>query len=257
MHLSRCPSCLAELAAAKTELAEIAAEETGHASPGIAVPIRRSGRMLRPAPLAASISIAAVLIVASTFLLLRLVRDGDHAIVKAQAAVSEIVAASDIGEMRLFGGPDRPVARSIVFRGAGAASGDRFDRIARSLKVMLDERRDDWRVYAALGDLYLAANQIERADNFYAQALDLSPENARLLNGRAVAAHRLGNFNAARVCLEKVLEVEGRNAIALYNLAVLHRSTGDQAAARSYVDAYLEKDPSSAWSERARALARE
>jgi tetratricopeptide (TPR) repeat protein len=257
MHLSRCPKCLAELIAAKAELDELVAEEAGLASDRIPVPEPRRARLFRPAAVAAAISIAAVVVLTSVFLLLRHVSIEDRAAAEAQAGVTEILAAADIGEMRLFGGPDSPLTRSAVFRGAHVTARDQSDRIETLLQALLDGDHNDWRIQAALGDLCIATNQIDRADNFYAQALVLEPRSARLLNGRGVAAYRLGDFDGARTYLSQALEIDGGSFAALYNLAVLCHVTGDRVATKRYVGAYLQRDPSSPWSERARALARE
>ena len=257
MHLSRCQSCLAELIAAKAELDEIVAKESEPARERTGAPARSRARFFRPVPAAASISIAALVVLASVFLLLRHVPRGDRDVMEAQATVSGILAAADIGEMRLSGGPERPVTHSAVYRGPGETAGGPAGRTEKALKTLLETHPNDWRVYAMLGDLYVAINQVDRADNFYAQALDLNPENARLLNDRAVAAYRLGDFDSAHTRLAAALEADGGRLEALYNLAVLFHEKGDRRASRQYVDAYLLKDPLSPWAERAKALARE
>ena len=257
IHLSSCPNCLAELIAAKAELDEIIAEESEPVRERTGAPARSRARFFRPVPAAASISIAALVVFTSVFLLLRHVPRGDRDVMEAQATVSGILAAADIGEMRLSGGPEGPVTHSAVYRGPGEAAGGPAGRTEKALKTLLETHPNDWRVYAMLGDLYVAINQVDRADNFYAQALDLNPENARLLNDRAVAAYRLGDFDSAHTRLAAALEADGGRLEALYNLAVLFHEKGDRRASRQYVDAYLLKDPLSPWAERAKALARE
>jgi cytochrome c-type biogenesis protein CcmH/NrfG len=276
IHLSCCPSCLAELIAAKAELDEMNAGNAGTRAPGARFEsLRGAGelrsrlqRVLRPdspplarrvrfTPLAAAVSLAAAVVCAgAVFLSVRsAVRNRD--VESARGDVSRILAAADIGRMRLSGGPERPFSNRVVYRGAQERPGDAFDRTEKSLKAALAKRGNDWRLYALLGDLYMADNQIERAEVFYEQALARKPGDARLLNDRAAAAYRLGKFDLSRRDLESAFAADSTGLEALYNLAVLCRETGDRTNSKRYLDSYLRKDPSSPWSDRAKALFRE
>ncbi len=253
-HLSHCPSCLSELIAAKTELDEMAAEE----SEALAARAHAGEpRRLRFSPLAASLSLAAAVLCAGAVFLSIRSAALDREVASARGNVSRILATADIGLMRLSGGPERPVARSVAYRGTGERAGDAFGMAEESLKAALAKRGNDWRFFALLGDLYMADNQIERAEIYYDQALAMKPADARLLNDRAAAAYRLGKFDLSRRDLESALAADSTRIEALYNLAVLRRETGDRAGAARYFDSYLRKDPSSPWAERARTLKNE
>jgi len=253
-HLSHCPSCLAELIAAKAELDEMAAEEMEALASRT-----RSGQpwRVRFTPLTASLSLAAVVICAGAlfFSIRSAVRDRD--VDSARGNVSRILATADIGLMRLSGGPERPVVHTVVYRGAGEHAAGAFGPMEQRLQAALAKRANDWRLHALLGDLYMADNQIERADIFYGQALAMKPGDARLLNDRAAAEYRLGKFDLSRRDLESALAADSTRLEALYNLAVLSREIGDQANSKLYIELYLRKDPSSLWAERARALRNE
>ncbi len=253
-HLSRCPSCLAELIAAKAELDEMAAEKSSELAAQT-----RSGepRRFRFSPLAASLSLAAAVVCAGAIFLSIRSAALDREVASARGSVSRILATADIGLMRLSGGPERPVSRSVAYRGAGERAGDAFGRAEETLKAALAKRRNDWRLCALLGDLYMADNQIERAEIYYDQALAVKPADARLLNGRAAAAYRLGKFDLSRRDLESALAADSSRIEALYNLAVLHREIGDRTNAARYFDSYLRRDPSSPWAERAKTLRNE
>jgi hypothetical protein len=250
-HLSRCPSCLAELIAAKAELDEMAAEETEALA---ARTCSREPWRIRFTPLTASLSLAAAVICAGAFFfsIRSAVRDRD--VESARGNVSRILAAADIGRMRLSGGPERPVPRGGVYRGAEERAGDAFGRTEKNLKTALAKRGNDWRLRALLGDLYMADNQIERAETYYEQALARRPGDARLLNDQAAAAYRLGKFDISRRNLESALAADSTRLEALYNLAVLSSEIGDRANSKRYLELYLQKDPSSPWAERAKAL---
>lgn len=250
-HLSHCPSCLAELIAAKAELDEMAAEESEALARETC---SREPRRMRFTPLAASLSFAAVVICAGALFLSIRSAVRDREIESARGNVSRILAAADIGRMRLSGGPGSPFSSPVVYRGAEERPGDAFGPAEKSLKAALAERGNDWRLYALLGDLYMAGNQIGRAEIFYEQALALKPGNAQLLNDLAAAEYRLGKFDLSRRDLESALAADSTRIEALYNLAVLYREIGDRAHSKRYLDSYLRKDPSSPWAERAQTL---
>jgi tetratricopeptide (TPR) repeat protein len=255
MHLSRCPRCLAELLAAKAELDEMKAGEPESS-------VRRAfrfapsflSRRIRVTPLAAAFSVAAAVICAGALFLSIRSAARDRDVESARGNVSRILASVDIGRMRLSGGPERPFSQPVVYRGAEQLEGAAFDRTEKSLKAALAKRANDWRLYASLGDLYMAGNQIERAETFYEQALARKPGDARLLNDRAAAAYRLGKFDLSRRDLERAVAADSTRLEALYNLAVLYRETGDRVNMKRCFRLYLRKDPSSPWAERAKAI---
>jgi hypothetical protein len=251
MHLSHCPNCLAELIATKAELDEMNAGE----SEALATrTCSREPRRIRFAPLTAALSLAALVICAGAFFLSIRSAVRDREVESARGNVSRILAAAEIGRMRLSGGPERPVSHGLVYRSAEERGGDAFGRTEKDLKASLAKRGNDWRLYALLGDLYMTDNQIERAETFYGQALARKPGDARLLNDRAAAAYRLGKFDLSRRDLERALAADSTRIEALYNLAVLCRETGDRVNSKRYLDSYLRKDPSSPWAERAKNL---
>jgi tetratricopeptide (TPR) repeat protein len=274
VHLSRCPGCLAELIAAKAELDEMTARDAGaHAylarfeaplriSADLRSRLRRAHRPASPSPprrvrftpLTAALSLATVAICAGALFLSIRHAVQDRGVEAARHDVSRILATADIGRMRLSGGPELPFSRLVVYRGAEERPGDAFGRTERNLKAALAKRGNDWRLYALLGDLYMADNQIERAEIFFERALARKPGDARLLNDRAAAAYRLGKFDLSRRDLESALAADSTRIEALYNLAVLYRETGDRTRSKRYLDSYLRKDSSSPWAERARAL---
>ncbi|MCX5752163.1 MAG: zf-HC2 domain-containing protein [Candidatus Krumholzibacteria bacterium] len=276
-HLTHCPSCLAELIAAKTELDEMSAEEPGAPAARMCSEARRRNetdpqsflrrafwfappsllRRIRFTPRTAALSLAAAVICAGAFFLSIRSAVRDREIESARGSVSRILATADIGRMRLSGGPDRPVSHGVVYRDAGERAGGSFGRMEKSLKAALARRGNDWRLFALLGGLYMADNQIERAETSFEQALARKPGDARLLNDLAAAAYRLGKFDLSRRGLESALAADSTRIEALYNLAVLYRETGDRANSKRYIELYLRKDPSSPWAERAKDLNRE
>jgi tetratricopeptide (TPR) repeat protein len=277
MHLSLCPKCLAEVIATKAELDHVTAEE---ARPALATPRlgSRHGigpwawmrgparlrpafesfpRILRPVPLAAALSIAAIFVIAAAFMFSMYFRSADREFRKEQPLVARILAVRSIGEMRLSDGPEQPFSNPTVYRGVEASGTGSTAVLERNLTRALERHGTSARLNALLGDLYIADNQIERADNSYARALELDPGNAAFLNDRAVTAYRLGRFGESRGFLEDARAAGGERLEVLYNLAVLAGETGDHDSKLHYADLYLKRDSSSPWAERMKALAHE
>ena len=275
-HLSRCPRCLAELIAAKAELDEMtgarpkayaasAKLESPHgAGARLQASVRRAALLPRriseridARPLAAALSIAGVIVcVGALFMLVRSTAPG-RAVTSAREDVTRVLATADIGLMRISNGPDRPSTHLVVFRGAEERPDDALAGAEKRLRAAIEQRAGDWRPYALLADLYMADNQIDRAESYYGQALARKPGDARLLNDRAAAEYRLGKFDLSRRNLERALAADSTLIEAIYNLVVLGRITGDVASSQRYLDLYLRRDPSSPWAERAKDLDRE
>ena len=61
-------------------------------------------------------------------------------------------------------------------------------------------------------------------------------------NGLALAKAKLGDYESARVVLEKVLSIDPKPQV-LFNLGVLHQQTGHAEAAVRYYRQALEQKP--------------
>jgi tetratricopeptide (TPR) repeat protein len=274
MHLSHCQSCLAELIAAKTELDEMAlgAADGSMAAAAPATPPRESvaagaregpARRFWPAfskrifaseTLTISFSYAVALALAAGFFLFMNSLAWDPEFIAGKSNLNKILAATEIGAMRLSRGPHVPVPQIPHFRGIERSRDTLFSQAVLKLQSAESNHPNDWRPSALLGDLYLADGQLELADACYAKALRLNTGDARLLNDRAVAAFRQGDFVMSGRRLEAALKADGVIAETLYNRAMLYRELGERDSMKQYIESYLRQDSSSPWASRARAF---
>ncbi len=81
------------------------------------------------------------------------------------------------------------------------------------------------------GDIYYAEGDLKMAVCEYKNGLDCSPDNINLLNSLGVAYIFLNQFNKAKQCFKKVLELDTENFMALYNCGLVaeHQGKNDRA----------------------------
>ena len=98
-------------------------------------------------------------------------------------------------------------------------------------------------VFARLADLHRKAGDPERALEVLREGLRHHPEYAsgHLVRGRCLRA--LGDREEAREAFRRVLELDGRNLVALRSLAELASERGDRPQARRHLRELLEVDP--------------
>ena len=261
-HLASCDRCLAELASVRSELDAAAREgwlpSAGAERPARLSPIARLASILVPAPqgrraaLAAGAAICAAFLMAGGLFGFMRSPGWDPDFLEGRSAAARVLAAADIGDMRLAGAKTFPPDSVSATRGGTGYESESLARAVGSLERARERHAGDWRAYRLLGDLGVAAGRIEEADRLYARAIELRPEDAALLANRGVAAWRAGDAAGARSYLEAALAADPRLPEAVYNLAVLCRDLGDREGAERYRRLYLEIDRSSAWSDRLR-----
>lgn len=137
-------------------------------------------------------------------------------------------------------------------------SRDRAERIL--LDAVFENQTSE--SYHALGKLYLAAKQFEKAIAQLERALKASPTNADVHSDYAVAlfeaalrgdpASRLDAFARSLEHLKKALSLDGSLREALFNRALLYETMGLQEQARDDWKEYIEREPHSEWSIEAR-----
>jgi tetratricopeptide (TPR) repeat protein len=274
-HLAACARCRAELVAIEAELGEMGlgraaraafarrAVRGGRRGPAIASLVsgafdamRARGRM---ASAAAAVLCVAIALVAGVLVVQRFVPSRDPDLRRGRADLAAVIAAADMGDMRIAGGPAQ-AAEGPRFRGpgtpggAGAPGKETFDRAEVSLQKALLRRPESVEAHRMLGDLYLAGAQPERAANAYRRALLRRPDDPVLLNNLAVALYRSGDIEASRETLERALDRVDAPAEICYNLAVTWRESGDRARMERYLELYLAKDGDSPWADKARRM---
>jgi tetratricopeptide (TPR) repeat protein len=271
-HLAKCSRCLSELIAAKTELDDI--DEAFHGprsglsrSPIILLPLRISaslsasiGRRGMGGPaflhiVYRSIPAALSLLIGISLLCLIDTRVYCPDYKEAVYMLQNIISASRIGPLRLSDGRREPPSAPNTLRSGGNMHRITTVRIERKLQRALNRYPADHAILVALGHLYIASGQPERAETYYENALLLKPGDPRIINNVAVAAYRRGDPCRALALLLQVERTFDVPPEILYNIAILYGESGDRQLQRKYLGSFLDIDGTSPWAERARELA--
>jgi Tfp pilus assembly protein PilF len=97
------------------------------------------------------------------------------------------------------------------------------------------------------GNLYLAANESMMAEADYRKAIEADPSNTDALIGLAVSFRKTGRYANAKEKLLRVLDLDGDNPQARFNLAILLRDNlKDEGLALRYYNEVLQSDRASA-----------
>ena len=135
-------------------------------------------------------------------------------------------AAADL-ERVLAKHPDHPAA--IELRGLIAAERNDYPAAIRDFRKLLAQKPDDAVIVGQLGMLYLAAKQPRQAIKRFSRSIELDDKNFASWRGRSDAEISIGDHKAARVDLEKALELEPDDSGVLNNLAWLLATSPDEA----------------------------
>ncbi|HKK34248.1 MAG TPA: hypothetical protein VJ934_11960 [Desulfomicrobiaceae bacterium] len=125
-----------------------------------------------------------------------------------------------------------------------SAMGDNPMAMVGTLMQKLQENPGDVHIMSTLGRSFMSMESFERALTFWDMILDVEPENSMALNQKGVCLFRLERFAEAVVPLEKILELDGENLHAHFNLGVLYKHyLKDEAAGMSHFQAVLDGKP--------------
>ena len=135
-------------------------------------------------------------------------------------------AAADL-ERVLAKHPDHPAA--IELRGLIAAERNDYPAAIRDFRKLVAQKPDDAVIVGQLGMLYLAAKQPRQAIKRFSRSIELDDKNFASWRGRSDAEISIGDHKAARVDLEKALELEPDDSGVLNNLAWLLATSPNEA----------------------------
>jgi Flp pilus assembly protein TadD len=121
------------------------------------------------------------------------------------------------------------------------ASGRANDAI-EVLTKMLEEVPDDWELLFALGIAYDLINDPENAERTYRAALEISPQNANIINNLSLSLALSGKIDDGIALLEDIVLSASSTPHIRQNLALLYAMKGDIAAARQLVEQDLSSD---------------
>jgi TolB-like protein/tetratricopeptide (TPR) repeat protein len=110
----------------------------------------------------------------------------------------------------------------------GWTAGEAAARRALALDPMSAES------YAALGFMYLSERRYGEMDEAFARALNLNPNDPTALYWSSNGLVSMGRTGAAEALLDKILQTDPINALAVHYKGVIRFSRGDVAAAQQY-----------------------
>jgi type IV pilus assembly protein PilF len=95
------------------------------------------------------------------------------------------------------------------------------------------------------GACYVKLGDIATAEDYVRRSLRLSPDNPRALLQLAQISYARGNYDAAKMHMEKVAKLTDSGAEALWLMLRVERRLGDQQAEKSYAAQLRRKFPDS------------
>lgn len=215
----------------------------------------------RPVITYATLAAAVVILVIGGIVWRSSLRDSD--LERGLIALNEAYRQQRPGEVRITG---LEYAPALTTRGPGS---DKFDYTARDRAERLLQDAAQQKTPAALhalGQLYLAERQYDKAIGQFEQALASAPEDARLHSDLGAALMERGNnqpsdgndgaalsdFARSLEHLNRALALDSSFTAALFNRALLYQRMNLPRQAAADWRRYLELDPNSPWAEEAR-----
>lgn len=118
------------------------------------------------------------------------------------------------------------------------------DKQAEPLLADLKRNPNDRSLLTKLGDLYLAAHQGASAQRYYERSLALKSADPVVLTQLASSYYYQGDADKAITTLQRALEIDPKNANALFNLGMLKwQAKGDPKAAVALWEKLLRTNP--------------
>lgn len=112
------------------------------------------------------------------------------------------------------------------------------------LRVFLQHNPDVWNAWFMLGWALRRLDRFEDAEAAFKKALECGGDsNADCYNELSICCMESGQFDQAQAHLLKALEIAPENTKIISNLGYVSLKRGDAAAARKYFQAVLEFDP--------------
>lgn len=158
---------------------------------------------------------------------------------QTDAAIQQLQAAERLN-------PPNPAAHNelaFLFEKTGDKEGARAERAKlAALKSASDRESAIAKFYETAGE-YLSAGNPKAAAESYANALRLSPRDAKLHYNLSLAFDRMGDLSSERKELERTVELNPNLAVAQNQLGLLALRTGQQAEAEKLFKKALASDP--------------
>jgi len=124
-----------------------------------------------------------------------------------------------------------PTPALLAELGKDYLAGDRLGLAVRTLRLAAEAAPADWEPLSALGVALDYQHNYPEAQQVYARALALSPDNPVLLNNLGLSEAEAGNLKKAAATLAKAVDQPKATAQVRQNLALIKALSGDTEAA--------------------------
>ena len=114
-----------------------------------------------------------------------------------------------------------------------------YDKAIAAANKVLAVDTDNADMNAVLFDSYMAKGDKAKASEYKAKV----PANAGVTYNEAVPLLNAGKYKEAEVLLKQVIQIDPKFAVAYYQLGIIGMQNGDNAAAKTNFQKYLELDP--------------
>ena len=111
------------------------------------------------------------------------------------------------------------------------------------LERLVGEQPDNEYAYFFLGSAHFEKGAFAKAMKAYVLALELSPQYVGAMVHLGHTLRMLGRYDQALRMGRQVLARDKRDADGLYLMALSHYARGEEAAAKSYLERFLETGP--------------
>jgi len=105
---------------------------------------------------------------------------------------------------------------------------------ARAIRKQLFEKSTDLPLLFELGESYIRADQPLTAGGIFARILEIEPTNARAIASIGVASMFSADYDAAYDSFKKALDVDPKDATAIWNLSGLYKQFGFKTKLATY-----------------------
>ncbi|UCC24637.1 MAG: tetratricopeptide repeat protein [Gemmatimonadales bacterium] len=139
------------------------------------------------------------------------------------------VRALALASLHWARGEDPEVKRALVAALSGENGWALRQRWALALGFLADGRTGD----EAYGQAQVG----------YAKALEISPDDPRILSGQGLSLYRAGRFREAAAVLQRAARLDPQAALTRVNLGIAQAAVGDVAAAQQTYVGLLEMNP--------------
>jgi tetratricopeptide (TPR) repeat protein len=109
------------------------------------------------------------------------------------------------------------------------------------LAILIDSTR--YEPYLNLAVEYGRRDQLDQALEYYQKALELKPDDSKVMNDYAVTLLAANRFDQALALYQKILQTDSTNVNALSNLAMIYARGGDSQKALSTYSRIIAIDP--------------